>query len=216
MNPRSRSGTPVPRLYLLTPPVEDPAAVARLADAMAGSDVAAVLLRLPDADERSLINLVKKVAPAVQHRDAALLLDGRDDIVARSGADGAHLGNVDALVEAVPRLKPKSIAGVGGLTTRHDAMTAGEAGADYVMFGDPDETGHRPSFEAIVDRVGWWAEVFEVPCVAYAARLDEIDALAAAGADFIAVGEAVFDDPRGLKAALAEAAARLDNPSSAP
>jgi thiamine-phosphate pyrophosphorylase len=216
MNPRSRSGTPVPRLYLLTPPVEDPAAVAGLADAMAGTDVAAVLLRLPDADERSLINLVRKVAPAVQHHDAALLLDGRDDIVARSGADGAHLGNVDALVQAVPRLKPKSIAGVGGLTTRHDAMTAGEAGADYVMFGDPDEAGHRPSFEAIIERVGWWAEVFEVPCVAYAARLDEIDALAAAGADFIAVGGAVFDDPRGIETALAEAAARLDNPRPVP
>jgi thiamine-phosphate pyrophosphorylase len=209
MNPRSRPGVPLPRLYLLTPPVEDPAAVAGLADAMSGADVAAVLLRLADADERSLINLVKKIAPMVQDRDAALLLAGRDDIVARSGADGAHLGNVDALKDAVPRLKPKNIAGVGGLHTRHDAMSAGEAGADYVMFGDPDEAGNRPSFDSIIDRVGWWAEVFEVPCVAYAARLDEIDALAAAGADFVAVGGAVFDDPRGLKTALAEAAARL-------
>ena len=210
MNPRSRPGV-LPRLYLLTPPVEDPAAVAGLADAMSGADVAAVLLHLVDADERSLINLVKKIAPLVQDRDAALLLAGRDDIVARSGADGAHLGNVDALRDAVPRLKPKNIAGVGGLHTKHDAMTAGEVGADYVMFGDPDEAGNRPSFDAIIDRVGWWAEVFEVPCVAYAARLDEIDALAAAGADFVAVGGAVFDDPRGLKTALAEAAARLGN-----
>jgi thiamine-phosphate pyrophosphorylase len=210
MNPRSRPG-PLPRLYLLTPPVEDPAAVAGLADAMSGADVAAVLLRLVDADERSLINLVKKIAPIVQDRDAALLLAGRDDIVARSGADGAHLGSVDALKDAVPRLKPKNIAGVGGLQTRHDAMTAGEAGADYVMFGDPDEAGNRPAFDAIIDRVGWWAEVFEVPCVAYAVRLDEIDALAAAGADFVAIGAAVFDDPRGLKTALAEAEARLGN-----
>jgi thiamine-phosphate pyrophosphorylase len=216
MNPRSRPGTPLPRLYLLTPPVNDPAAMAGLADAMSGADVAAVLLRLPDADERSLINLVKKIAPAVQDRDAALLLAGRDDIVARSGADGAHLGNVDALRDAVPRLKPKNIAGVGGLHTRHDAMTAGEAGADYVMFGDPDEAGNRASFDAIIDRVGWWAEVFEVPCVAYAARLDEIDALAAAGADFVAIGGAAFDDPRGLKTALAEASARLGNRGSAP
>ena len=204
------------RLYLLTPPVDDPAAVAGLADAMSGADVAAVLLRLPDADERSLINFVKKVAPAVQDRDAALLLAGRDDIVARSGADGAHLGNVDALRDAVARLKPKNIAGVGGLRTRHDAMTAGEAGADYVMFGDPDEAGNRVSFDAIIDRVGWWAEVFEVPCVAYAARLEEIDALAAAGADFVAIGAAAFDDPRGLKTALAEAAARLGHRGSAP
>jgi thiamine-phosphate pyrophosphorylase len=183
---------------------------------MTGADVAAVLLCLVDADERSLINLVKKIAPLVQDRDAALLLAGRDDIVARSGADGAHLGNVDALRDAVPRLKPKNIAGVGGLHTKHDAMTAGEAGADYVMFGDPDEAGNRPSFDAIIDRVGWWAEVFEVPCVAYAARLDEIDALVAAGADFVAVGGAVFDDPRGLKTALAEAAARLGNRGHAP
>ena len=216
MNPRSRPGTPLPRLYLLTPPVDDPAAVAGLADAMSGADVAAVLLRLPDADERSLINLVKKIAPAVQDRDAALLLAGRDDIVARSGADGAHLGNVEALRDAVSRLKPKNIAGVGGLHTRHDAMTAGEAGADYVMFGDPDEAGNRASFDAIVDRVGWWAEVFEMPCVAYAARLEEIEALAAAGADFVAIGGAVFDDPRGLKTALAEAAARLGKRGSAP
>jgi thiamine-phosphate pyrophosphorylase len=216
MNPRSRPGTPLPRLYLLTRPVDDPAAVAGLADAMSGADVAAVLLRLPDADERSLINLVKKIAPAVQDRDAALLLAGRDDIVARSGADGAHLGNIDALMDAVPRLKPKNIAGVGGLHTRHDAMTAGEAGADYVMFGDPDEAGNRASFDAIIERVGWWAEVFEVPCVAYAARLDEIDALAAAGADFVAIGGAAFDDPRGLKTALAEASARLGNRGSAP
>src|ERR1700722_804270 len=215
MNPRSRPGTPLPRLYLLTPPVDDLAAAARLADAMSGTDVAAVLLRLPDADERSLINLVKKIAPAVQDRDAALLLAGRDDIVARSGADGAHLGNVEALMDAVPRLKPKNIAGVGGLQTRHDAMTAGEAGADYVMFGDPDEAGNRASFDAIIDRVGWWAEVFEVPCVAYEAQLDEIDALAAAGDDFVAIGGAAFEDPRGLKPALAEASARLGNRGSA-
>jgi thiamine-phosphate pyrophosphorylase len=196
--------------------VDDPAGVAGLADAMSGADVAAVLLRLPDADERSLINLVKKVAPPVQDRDAALLLAGRDDIVARSGADGAHLGNVDALKDAVARLKPKNIAGVGGLRTRHDAMIAGEAGADYVMFGDPDEAGNRASFDAIIDRVGWWAEVFEVPCVAYAVRLEEIEALAAARADFVAIGGAVFDDPRGLKTAVAEAAARLGNRGGAP
>ncbi len=57
--------------------------------------------------------------------------------------------------------------------------------------------------------MAWWAEVFEIPCVAYAAELDEIAPLAAAGADFIAVGSAVFDDPRGLRLATADAAARL-------
>jgi thiamine-phosphate pyrophosphorylase len=215
MSARSRLGTPLPRLYLLTPPVERPAVVTDVADAMASADVAAVLLRLADADERSLINLVKEIAPSVQRRDVALILADRDDIVARSGADGAHLGNLEALKEAVSRLKPKNIAGAGGLQTRHEAMEAGQAGADYVMFGEPDAAGHRPSFDAVVDRVEWWAEVFEVPCVAYAARLDEIPTLAGAGADFVAVGEVVFDDPRGVRAALAEAAARLGSAGDA-
>jgi thiamine-phosphate pyrophosphorylase len=196
--------------------VERPAVVKDVADAMTGTDVAAVLLRLADADERSLINLVKEIAPAVQRRDVALILADRDDIVARSGADGAHLGNVEALKEAVSRLKPKNIAGAGGLRSRHEAMEAGEVGADYVMFGEPDTAGHRPSFDAVIDRVEWWAEVFEVPCVAYAARLEEISALAGAGADFVAVGEAVFDDPRGVRAALAEAVARLGGVGGAP
>ena len=82
--------------------------VTDFADAMAGADVAAVLLRLADADERSLINLVKEIAPAVQGRDVALILAERADLVARSGADGAHLGNVEALKEAVSRLKPRT------------------------------------------------------------------------------------------------------------
>jgi thiamine-phosphate pyrophosphorylase len=190
--------------------------VAEVADAMVGGDIAAVLLRLAEGDERSLINLVKKVAPAVQGRDAALLLAGRDDIVARSGADGAHLRNIEALRDAAPRLKPKNIAGVGGLHTKHDAMEAGEAGADYVMFGEPDDAGNRPDFDAVLEWVEWWSELFELPCVAYAARLDEIDALSAAGADFIALGGAVFDDPRGARAAVTEAAARLGNGGPVP
>ena len=208
----SRSGTrPTPRLYVLTPAVSDPATLSGgLAEMSRAVDVAAVLLRLPDADERSLINRVKAVAPGVQAAGAALLVDSRPDIVARAGADGAHLAGPDALRAAVPQLKPDYIAGAGGLRSRHDAMVAAEAGADYVMFGEPDAAGHRPSHDAVVDRIAWWAEVFEIPCVAYATALDDIDALVAAGADFVAVGDAVFEDPRGPRAAAADAAARLN------
>jgi len=208
----SRPGIrPTPRLYVLTPAVSDPATLSGgLAEMSRAVDVAAVLLRLPDADERSLINRVKAVAPGVQAAGAALLVDGRPDIVARAGADGAHLAGPDALRAAVPQLKPDYIAGAGGLRSRHDAMVAAEAGADYVMFGEPDAAGHRPSHNAVVDRIVWWAEVFEIPCVAYATALDDIDALVAAGADFVAVGDAVFEDPRGPRAAAADAAARLN------
>ena len=77
------------------------------------------------------------------------------------------------MAEALPTLKPDRIAGVGGLATRHDSMAAGEAGADYVLFGEPDAQKQRPSIEAIAERLQWWAELFEPPCVGFAASRDE-------------------------------------------
>jgi thiamine-phosphate pyrophosphorylase len=207
----ARSGARLaPRLYIVTPAAGDPAALsAALGEMLGAADVAAVLVRLQDADERSLINRVKAIAPAVQAGGTALIIGGRPDIVARAGADGAHLTGVEVLQAAVPSLKPDFIAGAGGLHSRHDAMVAAEMGADYVMFGEPDAAGRLPSPESVAHRVAWWAEVFEIPCVGYAATLDAIDALVAAGADFVAAGDALFEDPRGPKAAAAEAAGRL-------
>lgn len=197
---------PPARLYLVTPPTADPDQLCRiLAPALADADIAAVLLRLEDADERTLINCIKAIAPVVQKADVALILDGRPQLVARGGADGAHLAGIEAFDNAVESLKPDRIAGASGLDTRHDAMLAAEHGADYVMFGEPDADGHRPSFESILDRVGWWAEVFQVPCAAYATAAVEVAPLAQAGADFIAIGDYAFTDPRGLAAALGEA-----------
>jgi thiamine-phosphate pyrophosphorylase len=199
---------PAPRLYLVTP--QDAAGLAdRLAESLAAADVAAVLLRLPATDERGQVNLAKALAPTVQQRGAALLLDGHPDLAARAGSDGAHVTGIDALEGALAALKPARIAGCGGLDTRHDAMLAAEAGADYVMFGEPDTAGRRPAFDSIAERVAWWAELFEIPCVGFAASLDEVEPLAAAGADFVAVGDWIFGDARGCSAAIADAARRL-------
>jgi thiamine-phosphate pyrophosphorylase len=199
---------PAPRLYLVTP--QDPAGLAdKLAQALGAADVAAVLLRSRPTDERGHVNQAKALAPIVQDKGAALILDSHPDLAVRAGADGAHLTGIDALKDALATLKPARIAGCGGLETRHDAMLAAEAGADYVMFGEPDENGSRPSFDAIADRVAWWAEVFEIPCVGFAAALDEVEPLAQAGADFIAVGDVVFAEARGCAAALADVARRL-------
>ena len=134
---------PAPRLYLATPEVDDRRSLpTRLPGLLAAADIAAVLLRLPRADQRSMISRVKALAPAIQNAGAALLLDGHVDLVARAGADGAHLTGIAALEEAMPSLKPDRIAGVGGLATRHDSMAAGELGADYVLFGEPDAKGN--------------------------------------------------------------------------
>jgi thiamine-phosphate pyrophosphorylase len=84
-------------------------------------------------------------------------------------------------------------------------MTAGELGADYVLFGEPDARGQRPSAEAIAERLQWWAELFEPPCVGFAASPEEAGEFAAAGADFVLVGDFVWADPQRAAAALADA-----------
>jgi thiamine-phosphate pyrophosphorylase len=197
---------PVPRLYLATPVVDDPAQLmAKLPGLLAAADVAAVLLRLKPTDQRTMISRVKTLAPGIQDGGAALLLDGHVELVARAGADGAHLTGIEAMEDAMPTLKPDRIAGVGGLATRHDSMAAGEAGADYVLFGEPDAKGQRPSVEAIAERLQWWAELFEPPCVGFAASREEAHEFAAAGADFVLVGDFIWNDKRGAKAALMEA-----------
>ena len=197
---------PAPRLYLATPEVDDPSQLASvLPDLLATADVAAVLLRLKPTDQRTMISRVKTLAPVIQNAGAALLLDGHVELVARAGADGAHLNGLAALEDALPSLKPDRIAGVGGLATRHDSMAAGEQGADYVLFGEPDANGQRPSTDAIAERLQWWAELFEPPCVGFAVSCEEAAEFATAGADFVLVGDFIWADPRGAKAALIDA-----------
>jgi len=197
---------PVPRLYLATPVVGDPRELLTvLPRLLAQEDVAAVLVRLKPSDQRTMISTIKALAPAVQNAGAALLLDGHVELVARGGADGAHLTGIETLRDALPTLKPDRIAGCGGLKTRHDSMAAGELGADYVLFGEPDERGQRPSAAAIAERLQWWDELFEPPCIGFAGKPDEVGEFASAGADFVLVGDFIWADPRGAAIALSEA-----------
>jgi thiamine-phosphate pyrophosphorylase len=197
---------PVPRLYLATPVLGDPQELPTpLRELLAQEDVAAVLVRLKLSDQRGMISAIKALAPAIQDSGAALLLEGHVELVARAGADGAHLTGVEALRDALPTLKPDRIAGCGGLKTRHDSMAAGELGADYVLFGEPDEHGQRPAAAAVAERLQWWDELFEPPCVGFAGNLDEVGRFAGAGADFVLVGDFIWADPRGAAAALKEA-----------
>jgi thiamine-phosphate pyrophosphorylase len=224
---RAESGVtqgPRPRLYLVTPALNDTASfLSELDTALDAGEVAAVLLRLADADEGSLTKRAKAVAAAVQRRDIALLLDGRTEIVGRTGADGAHIFGIEAFAAALATLKPDRIAGAGGLRSRHDAMLAAETGADYVMFGDPaasppprageDSAGApRPPFDAIAERVKWWADLVEIPCVGYAGNAGEVGPLAQAGADFVALGDWIWTHPQGAAAAVAFAAGALAAP----
>jgi len=206
--PKQPQPRALPRFYLVTPPVSDPAAfTSELIPVTEAADVAAVLLRLADADERTLINRVKDVAPSVQDRGIALILEGRPEIVARSGADGAHLNGIEAFGAALAALKPDRIAGAGGLGTRHDAMVAAESGADYVLFGSAEEAAN-------LERVAWCAEVLELPCVAFARGEDEVAPLVEAGADFIAL-DYIWREPSRAAELLAAAARYMRLPETA-
>lgn len=205
------------RLYLITPVLEDASFAPRLAEACATGAVAAVLLRLKPADERTLTNQVKALAPTAQEHGAAVIVttEGKADlaaIAARGGADGAHVTGADpALVrELRERLKAERTIGGGGIRTKDDAMTLGEAGVDYLLFGEPRPDGSLPSLESVVERASWWAEIFETPCVAYAPSLEAVEILAATNAEFVALGDAVWSHPEGPAAGVKAATEILE------
>jgi len=195
-----------PRLILFAPSL-DAGTDALFAEACAKFDIASAILRTGTLDERAILARTEAFWNVTSKTGAALLLEERADLVAKTKADGAHLANFPEQPAAIKSLKPRYIAGAAGLASRHDAMTAGEAGADYVMFGETPN-GKRPSLDAITERVAWWAEIFEIPCVAFVAALDEIPALVQAGADFIALDEAIWESGDPMEA-LAQATARL-------
>jgi len=199
---------PTPRLYLLVPAPAEGQDIHALGQTLqrAGRevDIAAVLLRTAEpagaAAGDTLSDRLRPLVEASHAIGAACLVEGNTALAAALGADGAHLDGTAALRAALPALRPHSIAGAGGLRSRHDAMTAGELGADYVMFGEPDATGRRPAFDMTLERTDWWAQLFEAPCVAYARTLEEVEALVEAGADFIAVDDLLLADPDGAQA----------------
>jgi len=176
--------------------------------AVKAGDVAAVVLRLPEAAAVPPAHL-GAVVDAIQRHDAAVLLEGPERLVASGGLDGAHVSAPAGLPAALKALKPEAIVGAGGLSTRHDAMEAGESGADYVLFGALAPAAG--DFPDTLDLVAWWAEMFEVPCVGVASSLDEVAALAGAGADFVLLTESLtVTGPD----AVAAAQARLASPGS--
>jgi thiamine-phosphate pyrophosphorylase len=204
---------PLARLYLLSLPITQPDDFApRLVEACSAGGIAAVLLRFAAADERTLVNGVKLLAPLAQDSGAAAVIaaEGAADLAAvatRGGADGVHAGGSADARRLRERLGDR-IVGAGNIRSRHDAMELGEVGVDYVMFGEPRTDGSLPALEAVVERAAWWAEIFETPCVAYAPSLAAMSELMPTGAEFVALADAVWSHPDGPAAAVAVALAR--------
>ncbi len=200
-------------LCLITPPVTDPGAFRSLLDAALGAGgIQSVHLRLAVSAERDAQHFVQALAPVVQDRGAALIIDPPADLreVARWGADGVHIGDPKLLKDALQALRPDRIVGAGGLRSKDAAMTAGEDGVDYVMFGEPRADGSLPPPEQVIERCQWWAEVFTTTCVGYAATPEMVTSLAVTGVEFVALGEWLFSgSPAEVAARVKSAAAGL-------
>ena len=196
------------RLYLITPPaLPDPAGFAAgpLADALDAGDVGALQIRLKDLDEDALRRAIDAIRPAAQARGVAVILNDRADLAVQTGCDGVHLGQQDGDARAARTLLgEQAMIGVTCHASRHLAMEAGEAGADYVAFGaffptGTKETVHRAEPEILE----WWSEMFELPCVAIGGiTAANCAPLVRAGADFLAVVGAVWNHPEGPAAGV--------------
>lgn len=202
---------PLTRLMLVTPELADSDAFLGVLQAALGAgDIAAVVIRLAKADDRTRLARAKPLVEAAQAAGAAVLLAGEavEDIVGKSGADGVHLFGEALVEDAIERFRPEKIVGAAVTRSRDGAMSAGEAGSDYVLFGLDAEGAPWPVAETL-ERVEWWVPIFEVPCVGFAASLDDVSAIAAAHAEFAALGDAVWRHEAGPAAAVAAAGAAL-------
>jgi thiamine-phosphate pyrophosphorylase len=195
----SQPGAPGCQLLLISPPELDPARFEpQLAAALAGGGSAGFLLRL--ARPQDVRAAALRLQPVCAGRVAFLLQD-EVDLALELGADGVHSGAPGTVVAARAALGPERILGASCGASRHDAMVAGDAGADYIAFGDPG----RPPTAEVHELIAWWSELFVLPClVEGAASLADCAALASAGADFVGVSALVWQDARGPAASVAE------------
>jgi thiamine-phosphate pyrophosphorylase len=198
--------TPGCRLYLVTPAALDPMRFRdALTQALDAGDIACVQLRLKDAGDDEIRRACGILLPVAQRRGVAFLLNDRPDLAAQAGCDGVHVGQQDAPYEEARRLLGSDrIVGVTCHDSRHLAIEAAEAGADYVAFGAFFPTTTKPSrYRPSPDLLAWWSEIMTVPTVAIGGITPVNCApLVAAGADFLAVVSAVWDHPDGPGAAV--------------
>lgn len=195
------------RLYLISPERIDHPAIfaADLRAALDGGDVAAFQLRLKDADDAAIGRAADALRPICQQRGVALIMNDRPDLAVKFDCDGVHVGQEDiACAEARRIVGPERQVGVTAKASRHLAMEAAEAGADYVAFGAffPSST-KQITTPADLEIVEWWSGLMEVPCVAIGGiTVENCKPVIAAGADFLAVAGGVWSHKDGPEAAV--------------
>jgi thiamine-phosphate pyrophosphorylase len=195
------------QIFLIAPPDTDaPTCLRRFDEAIAASPVAALLLPRGARGEGSYKALVKAITPRAQAAGVAVLIEGDPGLVRTLGADGLHVeGSINEVKAATQALKPDYIVGAGRIASRHDAMSKGELGPDYVFFGPlsgPRDPEHR-------EMARWWSQIMEVPSV-LSDPAATADTATAEGSDFIGLGESLWSAPEGVTARLEAIAKALE------
>lgn len=194
------------RLYIITPPKLDPKPFGEtLKAALDAGDVACLQLRLKDVPDDEIARAAEVLMPIAQARGVAFLINDRPDLAAKFGADGVHIGQEDSTYsDARKIIGPDRIVGVTCHDSRHLAMEAGEAGADYVAFGAfyPTPT-KEPKSSCEIEVLRWWSEMMVVPQVAIGGiTVENARPLIEAGADFLAVSHGIWAYKDGVASAV--------------
>jgi thiamine-phosphate pyrophosphorylase len=200
------------RLVLVLPESEDAEAIEKqLQEALAGGDVASVIVPQYGQDDQAFQQRCEVLVPEIQAAGAAAIVAGDSRVAGRVKADGLHVTGVSELKETIEKFTPKFIVGSSGGSERHTALEIGEMRPDYIFFGKLDGDIKPEAHPKNLALAEWWASMIEIPCVVLGGT-DTASALAVAetGAEFVAMRSAVFAYPQGAAEAVRQINAILD------
>ncbi|MGE0279509.1 MAG: thiamine phosphate synthase [Rhizobiaceae bacterium] len=182
-----------------------------LRQALAGGDIASLILPQYGMDEAAFQRLAEAVTPLAQAAGAAVVIAGDSRVAGRVKSDGIHIEGKADLADAVERWQAKMMVGTGGAKTRDDALELGEERPDYIFFGRFGYDARPEAHHRNLSLGQWWAEVIEVPCIVMAGSdIASVEAVARTRAEFVALSSAVFGPDIDPKDAVARANALLD------
>jgi thiamine-phosphate pyrophosphorylase len=194
--------TPRPELVLITPEIITPTHILQIATEITGASV--VIVRFAPQDERSLINALKSITIAFQTQNMSVIAECAPDFAIKAGADGVHCYNIKQYDEAA-HLQPKKSVGAIAPKTRDALFDLAESGVDYLLYpNDPQK-----SFDAYIERLEWAVETLNLPAIGIANTLDEVSRIVETGVEYVGVSGLVFENPLGVKEALAQVKAAM-------
>lgn len=201
------------RIVLIVPAALDGATgLSSLAAALDAGDIASLIVPSPEGDPAAAQKRAEAIVRIGQERGVAVMIADELRVAMRANADGVHFdGNAEGLADVVDRAQGRIMVGASGAKTRHEALELGEAQPDYVFFG---RIGHDQKAEPHPRNLSlaeWWAEMTQIPCIVQAGSdLSGLAAAAATGAEFVALGAAIFGEGHDPAARIVEANRLLD------